>query len=385
MKLISEIRGRLVLKLFLSYLVIIFTGLIVLAISAELVIPAAFDRHMGGMTESNGIMGGMGMMTGGSMSADLYTSFRTAVGEALFRAGLAAFLIAILVSVVVSRKVVTPIQQLTQASRYIAEGHFEQRVPISQKDTLSNLDELGQLARTFNQMAEKLNQTEDMRRQLIGDVSHELRTPLTTIKGSMEGLLDGVLTPTDETFESIYREASRMQRLVSDLEDLSRVESGSIPLQISSIELSALIERIAKRLQPQFSEKGVSLVLDIPPDLPALPADEDRLAQVLINLLGNALQYTPEGGKVELYAAQSQGQLEISVADNGTGIPTEHLPHLFTRFYRVDKSRSRAGGGSGIGLTIAKHIVELHGGRIWAESEGLDLGSKFTFVLPFTP
>jgi len=384
MKLLSEIRRRLVLKLFLSYLLIILTGIIVLAISAKVVFPAAFERHMGGMMGDSGLMGGMGMMSGDQMGSDLYSSFLSAAGDALFRAGLAAFVLALGVSILVSRRIVTPLQKLTQASRFIAEGHFDHRVEIPGSDDPASMDELGQLAVTFNSMAEKLDQTETMRRQLIGDVSHELRTPLTTIKGSMEGLLDGVLEPTPETFENIHREASRLQRLVADLQELSRVESGAVPLQTAHTNIIPLIEAVYSRLQPQFLDKGVALEIDLPTSLPQVTIDEDRISQVLINLLGNALQYTPEGGSVWLNAQLSDGVIEISVEDSGVGIPEEHLPHLFTRFYRVDKSRSRAGGGSGIGLTIARHIVDIHGGHIWAESQGLGHGSKFTFTIPTT-
>lgn len=382
MKMISYTRRRLGLKLFLTYLAVISTTLLVLAVSAKFVIPSTFDRHMGGMMGSNEMMGGMGMMGLENMNTDLYFSFRSAVGDALVQTSLAAFTAALVVSLLVSRRVVTPLQELTQASQYIADGHFDQRVKVPGSAETDSMDELSQLAVTFNQMAEKLDQTETMRRQLIGDVSHELRTPLTTIKGSMEGLLDGVLSPNPETFENIYREASRLERLVTDLQELSRVESGAMPLQTQPTSLPTLIQAILTRLQPQFTEKGVSLHLDAAADLPMVRADEDRIAQVLINLLGNALQYTPESGSVRITARQVSSGVEVCVTDSGIGIPAEHLAHVFTRFYRVDKSRSRAGGGSGIGLTIARLIIEAHGGRIWAESDGLGQGSKFSFVLP---
>ena len=382
MKLFSQFRSKLALKLFLSYLLIIFISLVVLFVSVEFVIPNAFDRHMSSMMRESGMSGGMGMMTGDSMGNDLYLGFRSAVADALLKAGLLAFMIALGASLLISRKVVFPIQEITKASRYIADGHYDQRVTLPNSAQAGNPDELGQLALSFNQMAENLDQTETMRRQLIGDVSHELRTPLTTIKGSMEGLLDGVLPATPETFENIHREASRLERLVSDLQELSRVESGAVTLVLSPLEISGLIGSVIKHLKPQFSEKKVSLELEISDSLPPVNADQDRLSQVLINLLGNALQYTPEEGKVSLSVHRDEDSIIIRITDTGIGIPPEHLPHLFTRFYRVDKSRSRAGGGSGIGLTIAKSIVESHGGRIWVESGGPGKGSTFTFTLP---
>jgi len=316
----------------------------------------------------------------GDMGTDLFTSFTNAFNEALTLAALAAFSAAVAVSFFVSRQVTSPVRAMMTASRNIANGHYDQRVNIA--GSPEDGDELTQLAISFNQMAEKLAQTENMRRQLIGDVSHELRTPLTAIKGSMEGLLDGVLPPTPETFQNIYREADRLQRLVAGLQELSHVEAGAASLKLEPRDITPLVESVTQRLQPQFQEKEISLDLQIPASLPSVLLDEDRLSQVIINLLGNALQYTPEGGQVSLTVQQIGKEIEVRVKDSGIGIPAEHIAHLFTRFYRVDKSRSRAGGGSGIGLTIAKHLVEAHGGRIWAESGGTNKGSTFKFTLP---
>jgi histidine kinase len=244
-------------------------------------------------------------------------------------------------------------------------------------------DELGQLAHSFNQMAATLEQTEALRRDLIANVAHELRTPLAGIKGYMEGILDGVLPAESNTYQQVYQEADRLQRLVNDLQELSRVEAGAFELVRRPLAIGELIGQTAARLRSQFEEKGVSLTMTIPTGLPPLQADEDRLSQVLINLVGNALQYTPSGGTVTITAKiQRPDTLLVSIHDTGLGIAAAHLPYLFNRFYRVDKSRSRAGGGSGIGLTIAKHLIEAHGGHIWAESEGEGQGSTFSFSLP---
>jgi histidine kinase len=221
-----------------------------------------------------------------------------------------------------------------------------------------------------------------MRLQLIGDISHELRTPLTAIKGSMEGLIDGVLPASEETFHGIYREADRLQRLVSDLQELSQIEAGAFELHLQPIDVIDLVEATVKRLELQFVDKGVVLESDVPNWLPPVQADHDRISQVMLNLVGNALQYTPGGGRVRITAIRHEDEIYISITDTGIGIPPEHVQHLFTRFYRIDKSRSRVGGGSGIGLTIAKHLVEAHGGRIWVESPGPGKGSTFTFTLP---
>jgi histidine kinase len=311
-----------------------------------------------------------------NMADDLFNGFRRAFNEAMLRSVIVATVSAIVVSIFVSRRVVTPIRQMMQASQHIADGYYHERVQV-----LSG-DELGQLAQTFNQMAASLEQTEAMRRELIGNVAHELRTPLTTIKGYMEGLIDGVLPADAGTYQHVYREADRLQRLVRDLQELSRVEAGSFDLHRAQIQLGELIRQTSIRLSPQFEEKGVDLTVEIEPDLPVVYADEDRISQVLLNLMGNALQYTPAGGVVSISAQRHDGTVRVCITDTGVGVTAEHLSHLFDRFYRVDKSRSRAGGGSGIGLTITRHLVEAHGGRIWAASDGPGQGSTFSFVLP---
>jgi two-component system sensor histidine kinase BaeS len=378
---ISAIRRRLVWKIFVSYLIIIFVGVIVLTTAAEFVVPSSFDRHLASMGSMMSSMMGSSSI-GMDLDTDLFTNFRSAVNEALAIAAIAAVIAAVAVSFFVSRQVVTPVREMMLASKFIAAGHYEERVRVPGDAVRDELDELAQLALSFNRMAAQLERVETMRRELIGDVSHELRTPLTAIKGSMEGLMDGVLPGNDETYMGIYKEADRLQRLVSDLQELSRVEAGAYDLELKPVVVRDLVAAAVNRLELQFEEKGVLLEVDIPSDLPQVRADEDRIGQVLLNLVGNALQYTPSGGKVSIAATHHDAEIIFSVSDTGIGISPEHLEHLFTRFYRVDKSRSRAGGGSGIGLTIAKHLVEAHRGKIWAESAGPSRGSTFTFTLP---
>jgi histidine kinase len=395
MSLITRLRRRLGWKLFVSYLTVILVGIIVLASAAEFVVPSAFERHLAAMALL------MGDASAG-METDLFTNFRRAVNEALTLSTLAAFLVAVAVSVFVSRRIVTPVREMMIASRRIAEGSYMERVSVPGDPTWDELDELGRLAVSFNQMAAQLEQIEATRRELIGNVAHELRTPLATIKGSMEGLIDGVLPaeaatfqqiyglidgvlPAEAaTFQQIYREADRLQRLVTDLQELSRVEAGAFDLKIRSIPVPDLVQATVARLSRQFEEKRVSLETDMPVNLPPVRADEGRIDQVLLNLVGNALQYTPPRGQVRVTAYLQKDEVHIVVSDTGAGIAPEHLPLIFTRFYRVDKSRARVGGGSGIGLTIAKHLVEAHGGRIWAESHGPGQGSIFIFTLPIS-
>lgn len=375
MKNMSYLRRHLGIKLFISYLIVIVVGIFVLATTAELAIPSAFERHL---AEMGRMMGGQSTM----MEMGFYTNFRAAVNEALTLAAVAAVLVAVVVSVFVSRQIVTPVQAMMTASQHIAEGHYHERVQVPEHLAWDNLDELGRLAVSFNQMAAKLETVESTRRELIGNVAHELRTPLATIKGSMEGLIDGVLPAEPKTFRQIYREVDRLQRLVYDLQELSRVEANAFELQCKPVSINSLIAATTDRLCHQFEEKGVILNTSVPADLPPIQVDEDRMSQVLLNLVGNALQYTPAGGKVQIFVYPNGHEIQLVVTDTGIGIAPEHLPLLFTRFYRVDKSRSRVGGGSGIGLTIAKHLVEAHGGRIWAKSEGPGVGSTFGFSLP---
>lgn len=375
------VRRHLGIKLFLSYLIVIVIGVVVLATAAELVIPTSFNRHMTAMESM------MSSMMGGTstMENDLFANFRIAVNEALILAASAAFLVAVLVSILVSRQVISPLSAMKAASQRIAAGNYADRVKIRGDIDRGEFDELDQLALSFNRMAFTLEKTETMRRQLIADVAHELRTPLTTIQGSMEGLMDGVLPADESTYQSVHRETERLKQLVNDLQELSRVEAGAYELDRHLTSVPSLLSGVYERLEGQYAEKGVDLEIAGSESLPAVLVDEDRIGQVLLNLVGNALQYTQTGGHVTVSAEQKNTEVQITVSDTGIGISPEHLPNVFTRFYRVDKSRSRAGGGSGIGLTIAKHLVEAHGGKIWATSEGIGRGSQFNFTLPVAP
>ncbi len=350
---LNRLRRSLGWKLFLSYLLIVIVAVAVLASTANFHTSTALGRHIVEMQEA--------LLHGPDAAADLDASLHAALNEIIAVAAFFAILAAVIVSVFTVRRIVTPLQAMIAGSQRIAGGDYHQRVPMASQD------ELGDLAQSFNQMAEALEQTDRRRLELIGNVAHELRTPLSSIRGTMEGLVDGVLPPDPATFLGVQHEVARLQRLVQDLEELSRAEAGQIPLNRRAISVVELVSPAVERLRPQFEDKEVALAVDAPPNLPAARADPGRVTQVLLNLLGNALQYTPPGGQVR---------------DSGVGIDPEHLPHIFERFYRVDKSRSRAGGGSGIGLTISRHLVEAHGGRFWAASLGAGQGSTFTFSLP---
>jgi histidine kinase len=362
---LAQIRQRLGWRLFFSYLIIVAVGLVVLDTSAELQVPRALERDIAHQ---------FFLHTNPELAARLEENLHGAMNEILLIGTVAAVIAAAAMSVFTARRIVIPIQAMMHASQRIAAGDYRERVQVPSQD------ELGALAQTFNQMAEALERTEQRRLELIGDVAHELRTPLTSIKSTLEGLIDGVIPADSDTLSSVQREVARLQRLVHDLEELSRAESGQIPLEPRPVVLAEMIRAATERLRPQFEDKDVGLDIAVPADM-RVRADAARITQVLLNLLGNALQYTPANGAVSVRAWSEGADAFIAVQDTGIGIAPENLPHLFERFYRADKSRARAGGGSGIGLTIARHLVTAHGGRIWVESPGLGKGSTFTFTL----
>jgi len=369
-------------KIFFSYMIVILTGILVLLASVELALPTAFDQHMANMENMTGNQTTGEMMSGSSMQQenDLFSSFRITINSALIRSVGAAFAVALAVSILISYRVVNPVREMMFASQDIARGNYQERVFVPGDPTRG--DELSELAISFNRMAEQLERNENVRQRLIGDISHELRTPLTVIKGILEGLMDDVLPPDQDTYHKVHQEADRLSHLVDDLQLLSQVEAGEYKLDKETIEVEELINTVLERLGQQYIDKGVKLTSDLELELPPVQADPRRIGQVLLNIVGNALQYTTKGDRVSIQARRENNEVHITVQDTGEGIPVEHHPYIFTRFYRVDKSRTRASGGSGIGLTVARHFVEAHGGRIWMDSAGEGQGSSFTFSLP---
>ena len=371
MNYLRNFRTKLAWKLMLSYVIVILAGMSTLVITAEIVIPAVYNHHLQSVHHSVR-----------HQLADLLDAFWPAATKSLFLSVTVGIIFALLTGFIILKRIDLLLNQIIYTTRRIADGHYQERVRISGED------ELKQVAESFNLMASSLEQTEDMRRDLIANVGHELRTPVTNIKIYAEGLIDGVLPADLLIYQRIRHEADRLQQLLNDLQKLSRAEAGAFTLNLKPLSLDELIQEVVEYLLPQFEEQGTTLNVQIQPRLPLVIADRDRLFQIFLNLTGNALQYTPAGGRVTISAAlpstrrKTQKHILLSIADNGIGIPAEHLPLLFDRFYRVDKSRSRAGGGSGIGLTIVKHLVEAHKGSIWAESKGEGKGSVFYFTLP---
>ncbi len=364
-------------KLFVSHLSILLIGVVVLLATAHFL--AGTQLASTPLLSLGQSASETGQLTAGSQpddSASQQERFQTVVDQALLISAFAALAAAVVVSLFVSRRIVEPLQALTFTSQRLARGYYHERTSIRSDD------ELADLSQSINQLAEALEQTEQRRLTLMADVAHELRTPLTTIEGYMEGLIDGVIKPEDHIFAMIQHEAARLKWLIEEMALLSRAEAGQLRVMPRPLTLQATFRQVAAQFQPQFQAKGVRLHLSLPPDLPEVLADADRLEQILINLISNALRYTPAGGSVTVAAEAHDFFVQISVRDTGLGIASEHLAHIFERFYRVDKSRARQSGGTGIGLTITRHLVYAQGGEIWVESAGAGMGTAFFVTLP---
>ena len=276
------------------------------------------------------------------------------------------------------RAVLRPVRDLTAAAGRMARGDLSVRVATGAGD------EIGQLARSFNAMADALARQETLRRDLVGDVAHELRTPLANLRCQLEAIEDGLARPDAATLRSLREDTMLLARLVDDLQQLSLAEAGALRLDLESLAPADLVGRALAASRPAAAGAGVTLEWEAPASLPPVHADRERVSQVLGNLLTNALQHTPHGGVVVVAARAVPDGVEFLVRDTGTGIPAEHLPLVFERFHRVDPSRTRATGGAGLGLAIVRRLVEAHGGAVRVESEP-GKGSAFAFTLPLAP
>jgi signal transduction histidine kinase len=290
-------------------------------------------------------------------------------------AGLAATLVALVLGVILARTLTRPLGELTAATRAMAQGDLEQRVPVRSQD------ELGELATAFNQMSADLAQANELRRQMTADIAHDLRTPLTVMAGYLEALRDGVLPPSPDRFETLYKEALLLRRLVEDLRTLSLADAGELTLNREPVPPRTVLEQAAAAYHHQAGQAQITLAVRAGSSLPMIDVDPDRMAQVLGNLVANALRHTPAGGRVLLEAGQRGNDLWLSVRDTGEGIAPDELPHVFDRFHRGDEARQTHEGESGLGLAIAKSLVELHGGTIAVESTP---GQGTTFSIALT-
>lgn len=296
----------------------------------------------------------------------------------LILAGVIAAAIALILARWLARGMTKPLRDMAQAAKKMATGDYGQRVETRSRD------EVGQLADAFNRMSSELASVEQLRRDLVGNVSHELKTPISALRAHLENVLDGVEAPDPQTLQVMLQQSDRLSALVDQLLELSRLESGDLLLEQVPLALEPLVSEVVSEVGVARGSMGVDVQNEVPRDLAMVWADPGRVHQVLFNLLDNAVRFTPPGGDVKVSARRVNGRCEVRVTDTGPGIAAEHLPKVFERFYRVDPARSREGGGTGIGLAIARSVVEAHGGQIRADSE-VGKGSVFTFDLPVAP
>jgi len=306
-----------------------------------------------------------------------HAMFISAVHRYLLWACLAAVFLAVVLSFVMMRRVLAPLTRMTEISREIAAGNFAVRVPTDTED------EVGQLARAFNRMAESLDNVESLRRRLMIDVAHELRTPLTNIRGYLEALNDSVLPPSTETFSLLHDETLRLVQLVEDVLELARADAARGNLDLRPTDLREMVSAVLETFSRTFTQKSINVHIHAPEGPVTVTVDRDRIARVLRNLTDNAARYTPQNGEVEIGIETHSGQVQIYYTNSVEELVPKDLPHLFERFYRGEKSRSRQHGGAGIGLSMVKELVEAHGGTVGAEL--VDGEVRIWFKLPMDP
>lgn len=363
---VAALRRSFAVRLFLAQLLVVLAGAATLLAVALVVGPILFHTH---------VRDALGVVPP-DVARHLDAAFNQSTLVALAVAAVVAGATALAVSWFVSTRVTRTIAALGAASRRVAGGAYETRVEVVGED------EVAVFARSFNEMAARLEQAERRRRELLSDVAHELRTPLATIEGYAEAVGDGVIQGDDRIWHAIRAEVARLARLADDLQKVSQAEERQLDLRLQAVPSKTLVDAALAASQPSFAAKGVQLGTAVATDLPQVTVDRDRMGEVLGNLLENALWHTPPNGRVTLSAVARRNFVELAVADTGEGIDAAHLQRIFERFYRVDSARDRASGGSGIGLAIAKAIVEAHGGTLRAESAGLGRGATFRLELP---
>lgn len=311
----------------------------------------------------------------------LEDEFIRRLSQSIYLSAIGTILIAFILGAILSRTITRPVRELTKATHEMAGGKFGQQVPVRSRD------EIGELASSFNKMNDDLARSFNLRKQMTADIAHELRTPLSLIIGHAEAVHDGVLSPSKENFEIIREEADRLEQLVNDLRTLSLADAGELSVELQPVEINKLLSDIQSHYLVAFNQKRITLDLEPAPVTLRVRVNLDpiRFSQVLMNILDNALRYTPEEGHVLISTKQNSDLVEINIQDSGNGVTPEDAAHLFDRFYRADASRTRDSerdaGGSGLGLAIAKSIVEMHKGNIWAESEK-GKGLKVIIQLP---
>ena len=353
-------------RLVLGQVLVIAAGAVSLAVVAIAVAPAIFHQH---------VKDALGAVPSGEMH-HLDQAFQDTLVLALAAAVGVAVITALAMSLLLAKRIADPIDELADAARRVASGELGVRV------ALTGADELRAVSASFNWLAEDLEASERERRAFISDVTHELRTPVATIDGYLEGLADGVVAAEAETWSMLRTQTDRMRRLIDDLTTLTRAVEGRIDLRISPLNVADVVGTAAAAARPAFASKSVRQ--DVDAEQIDIQADPDRLGEVMANLLTNALRHTPPSGTVTLGAHRIPTGARIEVADTGDGIPPDELERIFDRFHRVDPSRSRASGGSGLGLPISRALIQAHGGTIHAEPAAGTNGLRVIIELPGT-
>lgn len=356
-------------RLFRAHLTVLAIGIITLTAVGWLYSPRLFVLYLRRIEGGN--------VRFQQVQAQLVKGFQFAWQRGMIWAGLLGGVAASSMSYWLSQRIVQSLLEVEGVTRAFASGDLDRRLPEYE------ILELTQLANSINHMAADLQGVEQRRRDLVSDLSHELRTPLTILKGYLEGLADGTIEADTGVYERLARETTRLQRLVNDLQELSQLESGYLSIQAKPVSLCGLLSSVVARFTDQrLPDDPIHLSLECPLALPLVQADTERIEQVMVNLLGNALRYTQQG-YVKVAAWLAEGRVWVAVEDTGPGIADDDLDHVFDRFWRADRSRDRASGGTGIGLTICRRLIELHGGKIRVESK-LGEGSIFQFWLPIS-
>ena len=304
-----------------------------------------------------------------------WQSSQKPVRRTLTIVGLGAGAAGVLLVLLFSRRVLGSISNLISAARRLGNGDLSSRVPVRGND------EIAELGHAFNAMADALEDSERQRRAMVSDVAHELRTPLANIQGHIEAMQDGLMQPNTENLDTVHQQTLHLNHLISDLRLLAETEARELSLSMEPTLIGEIVNDAVGSFRPHADNASIRISMEIADGLPAVSVDPRRIRQVLGNLLDNAIRHTPPGGGVMVAAGYYDGGVRVEVADTGSGIAPDALPHVFDRLYRADPSRDRATGGSGLGLTIARQLVEAHGGAIWAESE-LGTGSRFGFDMP---
>jgi signal transduction histidine kinase len=353
-------------RLLFSHLVVMIVGLVSLVIISKISSPRLFVLHLQRLENE-----GLDLI---NIRTELVEGFETAWRRSTLWSVIVGTTAAGGLSYWVSKRIMLRLTEMEQITQKFAAGNLQARLPMS------DIPELNRLGVSFNRMAASLEGVEARRRELIGDMTHELRTPLTVVRGYLEELADGEIEPSAEIYRRLAKETKRLERLVNDLQELSKAEAGYLPINIQRVNLRPLLESLVEKFTDQLLEDGPVLGLECPSPMPMVSADMERTEQVLINLLGNAVRYTIQGS-ITIRVWTEASQLWIAVIDTGIGIAPEDLPHVFERFWRSDQSRARQSGGTGIGLTISCRLVELQGGKIQVESQK-GSGSTFRFSLP---